>query len=627
MTGGNRLKLLDFNLAIISPYNVHPFVSSKRVIIMDSTQSLRFLRPYLFGLPPANRAVYARLFSASCTKACNQPLPCATKQKRAFHVGGMRRSTGSKSIASEDELATVTTRAATVEGRVRKLQEYDALRFPRLDNRTNRMTVPTFRQMFEDEASIPASEEVTLEGRIMSIRRAGSKLVFFHILGGYQLVQVMVHLGSLASPSLDPEVFKKTLHPLRRGDIISVTGKATRTKAGELTLQALKLPAILSPALAPLPEKLVNEETRVLNRHVDSLVNRRTSDIIRLRSHIIKSMRDFFHEQDFLEVQTPILADSAGGAIARPFLTAATALPEKPLSMRIAPELWLKRLVVGGNDRVFEIGPSFRNEGLDTTHNPEFTTCEFYSAYFNLVELIQLTENLISRLVHDVDQIVASRLTSLQKPQVSIPKGQWKQLEFIPALEETLGFRFPDLSDSGALEKLTGLLMEHRPSSVIPGIISLNRLLDHLASTYLEGASSDQPLFIIHHPACMAPLSKSFICPRTGQAVSARAELFIEGREIANMYEEENDPFEQRRKFELQLESRGSNAVASKDRAADIDESYVQVLEHGLPPTGGWGCGIDRLVMLFSGASRIGDTLPFGNLKNIVSLSQAAKDS
>lgn len=593
---------------------------------MDSTQSLRFLRPYLLGPPLTNRTVYARLFSASYTRECNQLLPCAAKQKRAFHVGGMRRSTNSKSIAPGDQLATVATRKATVESRARTLQEYDALRFPRLCDRTNPMTVPTFRRMFEDEASTPASKEITLEGRVMSVRRAGSKLVFFHILGGYQQVQVMVHFGSLASPSLDPEVFKKTLHPLRRGDIISVTGKATRTTAGELTLQALKLPTILSPALASLPENLINEETRVMNRHVDSLVNRRTSDIIRLRSHMIRSMRDFFHEQDFLEVQTPILADSAGGAIARPFMTAATALHEKPLAMRIAPELWLKRLVVGGHDKVFEIGSSFRNEGLDATHNPEFTTCEFYSAFFNLVELIQLTENLISRLVQDVDQIVASQLTSLQKPQVSIPKGQWKQVEFIPALEETLGFRFPDLSDSGALEKFTDLLMEHQPSSVIPGI-SLNKLLDHLASTYLESASSDQPLFIIHHPGCMAPLSKSFICPKTGQAVSARAELFIGGREIANMYEEENDPFEQRRKFELQLESRGNNAVTGKDRTTEIDESYVQVLEHGLPPTGGWGCGIDRLVMLFSGASRIGDTLPFGNLKNIVSLPQAAKDS
>ncbi|KAI0976583.1 hypothetical protein F4678DRAFT_117867 [Xylaria arbuscula] len=592
---------------------------------MESPQCLRFLRPYLFGLPPANRAAYSRFF-ASCTPPHGKSLACITQQERGFHVTGMRRSTSNESAITANELATAADRAATVERRIQKLQEYEVLQFPRLDHRTGRMTIPAFRQKFQDEASTPASETITLEGRIMSVRRAGSKLVFIHILGGYQQVQVMVHLGTFASPSLDPEHFKRALHPLRRGDIISVTGTAIRTKTGELTLRALQLPDILSPALAPLPEKLTNEETKVLNRHVDLLVNRRTSDTIRLRSHVIKSIRDFLHEQDFLEVQTPILADSAGGAIARPFLTAATAFPEKRLSMRIAPELWLKRLVVGGNDKVFEMGPSFRNEGLDTTHNPEFTTCEFYSAYFNLTELIQTTENLITRLHHDVEQAIKTHLTALQKPDISIPDGQWKQVEFIPALEEILGFRFPDLSKPDALENLTSLLAEHHPL-FITSEMTLNKLLDHLAVTYLEDASLDQPLFITHHPACMSPLSKSFICPTTSQLVSARAELFIGGREIANMYEEENDPFEQRRKFELQVESKSKGLLTDEEGPAEIDESYVQALQHGLPPTGGWGCGVDRLVMLFSGAPRIGDTLPFGNLKNVVSLSQAAKGS
>ncbi|KAK5631644.1 hypothetical protein RRF57_007358 [Xylaria bambusicola] len=530
-----------------------------------------------------------------------------------------------QSMSSESELATAAARADTVQQRIQKLQDYDVLRFPRLDHKVDRMTIPAFREKFEDEASTPAAKSITLEGRIMSIRRAGSKLVFIHILGGYQQVQVMVHLGSLASPSLNPEVFRNALHPLCRGDIISVTGTAIRTKTGELTLRTLELPTILSPALAPLPEKLIKEETKVLNRHVDLLVNRRTSDILRLRSQIIKSMRDFLHEHDFLEVQTPILAESAGGAIARPFLTATT-LSEKQLALRIAPELWLKRLVVGGNDKVFEIGPSFRNEGIDTTHNPEFTSCEFYSAYFNLKELIQMTQSLIIRLHHDVNQVIATRLTSLQKPQFSIPDGQWRQVEFIPALEDILGFNFPDLSKPSALGHLTSLLAEDHPSLDISGM-PLNKLLDHLAVTYLEDASLSQPLFIINHPACMSPLSKSFICPKTGQLVSARAELFIDGREIANMYEEENDPFEQRRKFQLQVETRASSLVAGEEGPGEVDESYVQTLQHGLPPTGGWGCGVDRIVMLFSGAPRIGETLSFGNLKNVVSLAQVAKSS
>ncbi|TRX96432.1 hypothetical protein FHL15_002704 [Xylaria flabelliformis] len=592
---------------------------------METTPCLRFLRPYLSGLQPANKAAYARLFSASRTKTDGKSTACVVEQKRAFHLSEVRRYSSAKHVISEDDLATAAARTITVERRVQKLRAYDVLRFPRLDHRASRMTIPAFRQKFEDEATTPASGDITLEGRIMSIRRAGSKLVFFNILGGYQQVQVMVDLARLSSPPLDPEKFIRALHPLRRGDIISVSGTAMRTKTGELTLGALKLPTIISPALAPLPEKLINDETKILNRHVDLLVNRRISDIIRLRSEIIKSMRDFFHEQDFLEVQTPILADSAGGATARPFLTTSTALTQKQLAMRIAPELWLKRLVVGGNDRIFEIGPSFRNEGLDLTHNPEFTTCEFYSAYFNLTDLIQITESLITRLLTDVEEVITTRLTSLQKPQVSIPKGQWKQVEFIPALEDVLGFRFPDLSKPDALEKLSSLLTERHASLVVPEV-SLNKLLDHLAAAYLENESLNQPLFIIHHPACMSPLSKSFTCPKTGQLVSARAELFIEGREMANMYEEENDPFEQRRKFQLQLQSKGGSTVADDEGPAEIDESYVQALEHGLPPTGGWGCGVDRLVMFFSGASRISDTLPFGSLKNVVSLSQAAKD-
>ncbi|KAI1431392.1 hypothetical protein GGR50DRAFT_82204 [Xylaria sp. CBS 124048] len=596
---------------------------------MESSQCLRFLRPYLFGLPPADKAAYARLFSVSCMKPyCKSPSRGMLRQKRAFSVCGHAKSSRSHAADSEDALATSAARLTTVERRISKLRENDALHFPRVGDRTGRMTIPAFRQKYQDKESTPASEVVTLEGRIMSLRHAGPKLAFIDILGGYEQVQVMVRLGNLAEPSLDPAVFKKALYPLRRGDIISVTGTATRSTAGELSLGALELPTILSPALAPLPEKLINEETKILNRHIDLLVNRHVSDIIRLRSHIIKSMRDFFHDQEFLEVQTPILADSAGGAIARPFWTTATAFSEKKLSMRIAPELWLKRLVVGGNDKVFEIGPCFRNEGLDPTHNPEFTTCEFYSAYSNLNDLIKITENLINHLAHEVRTTVDSRLPSLVGQRLPIAEGgPFKQVEFIPGLQDKLGFTFPDLSKPDSLEKLTALLAEHNaapPHSTEP---SLNRLLDYLAARHLETESDSQPLFVIHHPSCMSPLSKSFVCPKTGQLVSARAELFIGGREMANMYEEENDPFEQRRKFQLQLQSKANNAVTDQEGPSEIDESYVRALEHGLPPTGGWGCGIDRLVMLFSGASRISDTLPFGNLKNIVSLSKAAKDS
>ncbi|KAI1137145.1 lysyl-tRNA synthetase [Hypoxylon sp. FL0543] len=589
---------------------------------MESGQCLKFLRPYLFQLPHPRAAVYARFYSVSKrdpVKATSSYCP------RLKNVSGSR-NLHSSALEKLEEFNSDTPKRITVENRVQKLRDYNALHYPRLGSRPNRMSIPSFREKYQDITTEPASEEVTLEGRIMSVRRGGSKLAFFSIVSGYQQVQVMISLNQLSEPRPDTQQFREALHPFLRGDIVSIKGTAMRTHAGELTLRASELPALLSPGLAPLPEELTNQETMVLNRHVDLLVNRRTSDTFRLRSHIIRSMRDFFHEKDFLEVQTPILADYASGAAARPFLTSATELPEKELALRIAPELWLKRLVVGGNDRVFEIGSSFRNEGIDTTHNPEFTMCEFYSAYSNLADLISMTEDLITRLIKHADRLIHSQFQSLETPKIKLPEGSWKQVEFIPALEEILDIKFPDLSEPDVLPRLIELLDSRANIKQGPELTPA-KLLDELAGQFLEGSSYEQPLFIIHHPACMAPLSKSFICPKTGQLVSARAELFIEGREIANMYEEENDPFEQRRKFEQQLESQKNKLAAHEEGPLEVDESYVQALEYGLPPTGGWGCGVDRLIMLLTGATRIGDVLSFGNLRNVASIRQAAKDA
>ncbi|KAI1378713.1 lysyl-tRNA synthetase [Hypoxylon crocopeplum] len=597
---------------------------------MDSRECLKFLRPYLFQSSSRRTAVYTRFFSISyrdnirarhslCHKLQN------SSYSRNIHISAPKRSASDKSDVHKSQAVASSSRQITIDNRVQKLKDHNALHYPRLGPRPDRISIPNFRERYRDVATTPTSEEVVLEGRIMSVRRSGSKLVFLTIMGGYQQVQIMISLSQLSEPRLEPQQFKEALHPFLRGDIVSIKGAAMRTDAGELTLRATELPTLLSPGLAPLPEKLINQETMVLNRHVDLLVNRRTADTFRLRSHIIRCMRDFFHEKDFLEVQTPVLADYASGAAARPFLTSSTELPQKELSLRIAPELWLKRLVVGGNDRVFEIGPSFRNEGIDTTHNPEFTMCEFYSAYSNLADLILITEDLITCLFKHTESLVQGELVSLEKPRISLPKRNWKQVEFIPTLEQVLGIQFPDLSGPDALPKLIEQLGD-RVSSTRVSELTLAKFLDELASEYLEPSSHEQPLFIVHHPACMSPLSKSFTCPKTGQLVSARAELFIEGREIANMYEEENDPFEQRRKFELQLESCNGKSVAEDEGPSEVDESYVQALEHGLPPTGGWGCGVDRLVMLFSGAQRISDTLSFGNLRNVVSIRQAAKD-
>jgi lysyl-tRNA synthetase class 2 len=365
--------------------------------------------------------------------------------------------------------------------------------------------------------------------------------------------------------------------------------------------------------LASLPTTLEDSEARIRNRHADLLVNQRVADTLKLRSHIIQYLRNFLVHDNFLEVQTPILADGAGGAIARPFVTGATEFIDKTLSLRIAPEIWLKRLVLGGMDRVFEMGPAFRNEGLDATHNPEYTTCEFYKAFADLEELISMTESLVSGLAVHVSHLIQTQYSTLPGLDSNHYSGPFKRIEFIPALEAAIRRKLPDLLSHDASEQLVSLF--HDLAIPLPASPTLPRLLDKLSSHYLEPQCTG-PTFIIHPPACLAPLSKSFHNPATNQLVSARVELFIQNREIANMYEEENSPFEQRRKFIEQAQWRDD------ENRAVIDEGYLEALEWGLPPTGGWGCGVDRLCMLFAGASRISDVLSFGNLRNVVGLAK-----
>ncbi|EAU37581.1 conserved hypothetical protein [Aspergillus terreus NIH2624] len=414
----------------------------------------------------------------------------------------------------------------------------------------------------------------------------------------------MCNLRQLEGVS-SPE-FKQLYRLLRRGDAFSVTGKPHRTGRGELTVVASELPRLLSPCLHDVPLDATAHENSPYPRHVQFLADQTTADIIRARSAIIQYLRQFFLDRSFMEVNTPIVASIAGGAIARPFYTAATEFPERQLSLRIAPELWLKRLVVGGFDRVFEIGPSFRNEGLDKTHNPEFTTCEFYHAYANLEDLMSITETLLSGMAGHLRQLNPNG--TLHPPDVDFT-APFRRIDFIPGIEAKIHRKLPDLAAADALPQIKQLFADL--ALELPANPSLPRLLDELCSTYVE-PDCIHPTFIINPPECLSPLSKSFTHPTTGQRVAARGELFIEGREIVNTYEEENSPFEQRRKFEDQVQySKEAN------EAEEIDESYLEALEWGLPSTGGWGCGIDRLCMLFTGAKRIGDVLPFGNLRAV----------
>lgn len=373
------------------------------------------------------------------------------------------------------------------------------------------------------------------------------------------------------------------------------------------------------------------------------LANPQAGYVLLRRSQVIRQMRDFLNRGGFVEVQTPILSTRAGGAIARPFETSASEFSEKQLSLRVAPELWLKRLIVGGMDRIFEIGPCFRNEGeaisntalmptdalegLDKLHNPEFTSCEFYSAYSSIQDLIRLTESMLRTIVRNIQSAALrnkddpNRLPRSTMPPIALRarffKGPYPQLDFIPALNKALGLKLPNLDAESAAHELISIFQENEVA--LPAHPTLPRLLDKLSATYLE-PQCDEPTWIVNYPECLSPLSKSFLhpSPDIAQPVAARAELFVRGREIVNCYEEENSPFEQRRKFMMQQEYANTSDGRTPDsETMEVDEAYLKALEWGLPPTGGWGCGIDRLVMLLTEKHRINDVLTFGNLRSV----------
>lgn len=454
-----------------------------------------------------------------------------------------------------------------------------------------------------------------ISGRVHSVRSAGSKLIFMDIKDAHHTIQIVTQQPKLEPIGITRDQFKKYAKTVREGDWYSATGHAHRTARGEASIMATTLPQLLSPSLHQIPETLNDPETRARNRHIDMLVHPDPIRILRIRHQVERSMDDFFVDRDFTRVHTPILTAGAGGAVARPFETEATEMVGEKLNLRIAPELWLKRLIVGGMDKVYEMGPAFRNEGVDATHNPEFTICEFYHALATLEDLMTMTESLFAHLHARMSTVWQNLAPDSELPFESICMNEpFMRLEFLPTLEKELGQTLPDLSSPTATDDLLALFKTN--SLPIPHNPNLPRLIDALASTYLEPLCGSTPTFITHHPAALSPLSKHFLCPTTNQLVAARSELFIHAREYANMYEEENSPFGQRANFEQQLAFRQIDGEG--DGRVEVDESFLSALEWGLPPTGGWGCGVDRLVMLFAGRERLGEVLAFGGLRNVV---------
>jgi lysyl-tRNA synthetase class 2 len=433
----------------------------------------------------------------------------------------------------------------------------------------------------------------SLAGRILSMRSFG-KAAFFHLMDASGRIQCYAAKEILGEATY--ALFKK----LDTGDIVGVRGGLFRTKTGELTLRCDSL-TLLTKSIRSLPEKyhgLKDVETRYRRRYLDLIVTERTREIFNARIKIVREFRRFMEDEGFLEVETPMLQPIAGGATAKPFVTHHKAL-DMHLYMRIAPELYLKRLLVGGMEKVYEINRNFRNEGISVRHNPEFTMCEFYWAYATYKDLTNLTERLIGGLAHNV---CGSYEISYQGQIINLRPGHWKRMSFFTALEE-LGGHGPDLY--GNCEALSAYIRQ-RGEKIVAGT-KLGKLQAKLFDLDVE-SKLIQPHFIHHYPTDISPLSRR---NSANPAITDRFELFIAGRELANAFSELNDPADQRARFEEQV----AEKKAGDDEAHAMDEDYLRALEYGMPPAAGEGIGIDRLVMLFTDSPSIREVILFPLLK------------
>lgn len=479
-----------------------------------------------------------------------------------------------------------------------KLKKLGIAPFPARSRRTHRIE----ELIGKKETFLQSSEKITITGRLTAMRRQG-KVGFGNVSDGTGKIQIFVRKDEVGEDNY--EIFKL----LDLGDFIQVIGVCFVTQMGEYSIRVHQVD-ILAKSLRPLPtvkEKIVDGkmqrydefhdiELRYRKRYLDLLLNPQVKETFVVRSQIIKAMRSFLDDRGFIEVETPILQPLYGGANARPFISHHNTL-NVDLFLRIALELYLKRLIVGGMERVYEIGKNFRNEGMDRTHNPEFTMLELYQSFADINDMMEITEDLILQVAKKLFETESIRF---DKVEIQLKKP-WRRASMIELIKEETGFDAADFD----FEKIKAFCLEHE--IVIEPTAGVGKLIEEIFSRFVE-SKLIQPTFVIDFPKEVSPLAKQ---RSDNPNLVERFELFINGNEYGNAFSELNDPLEQRKRMEAQAKLR----ALGDPEANLIDEDFLEALEYGMPPTGGLGIGVDRLVMLFTGNNSIKEVILFPQMK------------